>query len=162
MIRSNLHDKFERNPTSWRTSLNHFLWSSWSFGAETDVEINMTILFCLTAIFGNLLVVSVIITEPRDSRVQNVTVAWILIKKEYNLFVCLFWYISFTTNNKCRLVKFANQMRIENLKVKISYYINWRWSAVDKWMHGGVADGFYYHTKQKNWDLKLGNREKFI
>ena len=90
MIRSNLHDKFERNPTSWRTSLNHFLWSSWSFGAETDVEVNMAILFCLTAIFGNLLVVSVIITEPRDSRLQNVTVAWILIKKEFILFVCLF------------------------------------------------------------------------
>ena len=66
---------------------------TWSFGAETDVEVNMAILFCLTAIFGNLLVVSVIITEPRDSRLQNVTVAWILIKKRVHfvcLFVCLF------------------------------------------------------------------------
>ena len=63
---------------------------TWSFGAETDVEVNMAILFYLTAIFGNLLVVSVIITEPRDSRLQNVTVAWILIKKEFILFVCLF------------------------------------------------------------------------
>ena len=61
---------------------------TWSFGAETDVEVNMAILFCLTAIFGNLLVVSVTITEPRDSRLQNVTVAWILIKKEFILFVC--------------------------------------------------------------------------
>ena len=65
---------------------------TWSFGAETDVEVNMAILFYLTAIFGNLLVViiSVIITEPRDSRLQNVTVAWILIKKRVCLFVCLF------------------------------------------------------------------------
>lgn len=73
---------------------------TWSFGAETDVEVNMAILFYLTAIFGNLLVViiSVIITEPRDSRVQNVTVAWILIKKEFILFVCLFVLIYFFYN----------------------------------------------------------------
>ena len=71
---------------------------TWSFGAETDVEVNMAILFYLTAIFGNLLVVSVIITEPRDSRLQNVTVAWILIKKEFILFVCLFVLIYFFYN----------------------------------------------------------------
>lgn len=60
----------------------------------------MAILFYLTAIFGNLLVViiSVIITEPRDSRLQNVTVAWILIKKEFILFVCLFVLIYFFYN----------------------------------------------------------------